>query len=121
MPDRLLSPYDFSVFNSSLITLNPLLQSHRRIVGVHAKAVDHLAGHRLGFILMCVFSHSGSGFPNKSVYQLLILRLMDGDHAAYRSVVSLLHHAGTGRYSKKPDSASEQFGRLYNEVAHLSK
>ena len=67
----------FLFSHSLLVALHPLLQSQRCIVGVHTKAVDYLAWHRSGFILMGALSHGCFCFPDESIQQFLIPRLMD--------------------------------------------
>ena len=61
MPVRFVAP--------SLITLHPLFQRQRRVIRIHAEAVDHLAWHWLRCFLMDTFSQRGSGLFAKPVHQ----------------------------------------------------
>jgi hypothetical protein len=60
-----------SQFLSSLITLHPLFQRQRRVIRIHAEAVDHVAWHWLRCLMIDTFSQRGSGFSAKPVHQFL--------------------------------------------------
>ena len=102
-----------SLVTPSLVTLHPLFQRQRRVIRIHAEAVDHLARHRLRCFLMGTFPHRSSGLCAEPIHQHLIFRLMDSRSTAFH-----LPHAETGRYSRIPDSALTRFFAYCHEFQH---
>ena len=55
----------------------PLFQCQRRVIRIHAEAVNHLTRYRLYFFLMSTFPHRCSCLCAEPVHQLLIFRFMN--------------------------------------------